>query len=77
MNEQQRRAYDWAKKQQFHSVAADNARELAGLVDKLMEENKTMRAAKDEQRKLYRELSRYRDLGTVEELEQALYEATL
>ena len=35
MTEKQRAAYEWAKNQQFHSVAADYARELAGLVDEL------------------------------------------
>ena len=39
MTKNQRIAYEWAKKTDFHSVAADYARELAGLVDELTEAN--------------------------------------
>lgn len=45
MNDRQREAYEWAKRQSVPSVAARYAKELAGLVDELLEDRETLRGA--------------------------------
>lgn len=47
MTDEQRKAYEWAKNQDYHSVAARYAKELVGLVDDL----KNALLAKQEQDK--------------------------
>ena len=39
MNQEQRQAYEWAKNQNYHSVAARYAKILAGLVDEIAPPN--------------------------------------
>lgn len=42
MNQEQRQAYEWAKKQNYPSVAARYAKILAGLVDEITPPNEPL-----------------------------------
>lgn len=42
MNQEQRQAYEWAKNQDYQSVAARFAKVLAGLVDEMTPQNKAL-----------------------------------
>lgn len=42
MNQEQRQAYEWAKKQNYPSVAARYAKILAGLVDEITPQNEPL-----------------------------------
>jgi hypothetical protein len=44
MNDEQRHAYEWAKKQNFQSVAAQYAKLLSEAIDALQTENQQLRA---------------------------------
>ena len=42
MNQEQRKAYEWAKNQDYPSVAARYAKILAGLVDEMAKPNEPL-----------------------------------